>query len=118
MDTKEALEQTVKNTARDIENMAEGIYLIEDPETYGAVEEEFIESYTLDENYIIDRCGNMRGAWIYISLGGPTVWIDTMRGTVRGTWGHDAFEWGLSEQAQDWVCERAEEMYDTLNANY
>ena len=118
MDTKEALEQTVKNTADDIERMAAGTYQIEDPETYETIEEEFIESYTLDENYIIDSRGNMRGAWMYTTLGGPTVWIDTMRGTVRGTWGFDSFEWGLSAKAQDWVQEQAEEMYDTLNANY
>ena len=31
MDTKEALEQTVKNTADDIERMANGTYEIEDP---------------------------------------------------------------------------------------
>ena len=118
MDTKEALELTVKSTATDIETMAAGTYEIEDTETYETIEEEFIESYTLDENYIVDSRGNMRGAWIYTTLGGPTVWIDTMRGVVRGTWGHDAFEWGLSEKAQDWVQEQAEEMYDTLNANY
>ena len=69
-------------------------------------------------NYIVDSRGMMRGAWIYTTLGGPTVWIDTMRGVVRGTWGYDSFEWGLSEKAQDWVQEQAEEMYDTLNANY
>ena len=118
MDTKEALELTVKNAADDIERMANGTYEIEDPETYETIEEEFIDAYTLDENYIVDSRGMMRGAWIYTTLGGPTVWIDTMRGAVRGTWGTDSFEWGLSEKAQDWVQEQAEEMYDTLNANY
>ena len=118
MDTKEALEQTVKNTADDIERMADGTYEIEDPETYETIEEEFIDSYTLDANYVIDGRGNLRGAWLYMTLGGPTVWVDTMRGVVRGTWGTDEFEWGLSEKAQDWVCEQADEMYQNISANY
>ena len=102
MDTKEALEQTVKNTADDIEKMTNGTYERDDY-NYETIEEEFIDAYTLDANYVIDGRGNMRGAWLYMTLGGPTVWVDTMRGVVRGTWGTDSFEWGLSEKAQDWV---------------
>ena len=117
MDTKEALEQTVKNTADDIEQMTNGTYERDDY-NYETIEEEFIDAYTLDANYVIDRRGSMRGAWLYMTLGGPTVWVDTMRGTVRGTWGQDSFEWGLSERAQEWVCEQAEEMYQNINANY
>ena len=117
MDTKEALEQTVKNTADDIEKMTNGTYERDDY-NYETIEEEFIDAYTLDANYVIDGRGNMRGAWLYMTLGGPTVWVDTMRGVVRGTWGTDEFEWGLSEKAHDWVCEQADEMYQNINANY
>lgn len=117
MDTKEALEQTVKNTADDIEKMTNGTYERDDY-NYETIEEEFTDAYTLDANYVIDGRGNMRGAWLYMTLGGPTVWVDTMRGVVRGTWGTDSFEWGLSEKAQDWVCEQAEEMYQNISANY
>ena len=117
MDTKEALEQTVKNTADDIEKMTNGTYERDDY-NYETIEEEFIDAYTLDANYVIDGRGNLRGAWLYMTLGGPTVCVDTMRGVVRGTWGTDEFEWGLSEKAQDWVCEQADEMYQNISANY
>lgn len=30
---------------------------------------------------------NYRGSRIYVTLGGPTIWIDTTAHTVNGTWG-------------------------------
>ena len=32
---------------------------------------------------------NYRGARIYVTFGGPTIWIDTVTHTVNGTWGID-----------------------------
>ena len=117
MDTKDALKQTIEHVAIDIESMAEGCYDMSDCDGE-TIEEEFTDFYVLDVNYTVDRFGQLRGANLYVTLGGPTVWVDSMRGVVCGSWGTDSWERGLSQFAQEWVDERVEEMWDCLNANY
>ena len=34
--------------------------------------------------------GEYRGADVYITLGGPTIWIDTAAGMLRGEWWGDS----------------------------
>ena len=60
----------------------------------------------LDVEYTIDSSGNYIGARIYITLGGPTAWIDTRDGYVRGTWG--------TERAESWIPYEIAEIIDGI----
>lgn len=51
----------------------------------------FIES-VLDINYIHNYLGELIGAEITMTCGGPTVWIETRYSKIVGTWGSDRFE--------------------------
>lgn len=46
----------------------------------------------LDMEYTVDCFGEYKGANIYVTLGGPNVWIDTRDGYVKGAWGSDKAE--------------------------
>jgi hypothetical protein len=43
----------------------------------------------LDVEYTLSWNDVFLGARIYVTLGGPTVWIDTRAGLIYGAWGRD-----------------------------
>ena len=47
----------------------------------------------LDIQYIISRDGECLGGRVLVSFGGPTIWVDTVRGVVEGHW------WGEAKNA-------------------
>jgi len=44
---------------------------------------------TYDIRYLVDRDKRYMGAEIMVAGGGPTIWVDTWRATVKGYWGAD-----------------------------
>ena len=59
-------------------------------------------SDVLDIEYTINSSFEYVGAKVYITLGGPNVWIDTREGYVKGAWGCDREEaWIPSEIAEE-----------------
>lgn len=56
----------------------------------------------LDIEYTVSSRGEYLGSRIYVTLGGPNVWIDTRRGEIGGAWGTDrASIWLPSEIADE-----------------
>ena len=47
---------------------------------------------TYDIRYLVDRDKRYMGAEILVAGGGPTIWVDTWRATVKGYWGADRVE--------------------------
>lgn len=63
---------------------------------------------SLDIEYRVDSKGEYRGAYIWVTLGGPNIQIDTFSGYIKGAWGSDREEiWLPREIANeiDFVCE-------------
>lgn len=54
----------------------------------------------LDVEYTVDSSLDYKAAKIYVTLGGPTVWVDTAERAVKLAWGTDREEypldWGTS----------------------
>ena len=46
----------------------------------------------LDVDYIYNSRGELLGAEITMTCGGPNVWIETRYSKIVGTWGSDRFE--------------------------
>ena len=68
-------------------------------------------SDVLDIEYTIDSAGEYIGARIYVTLGGPNVWIDSREGYVRGAWGCD--------RAESWIpCEINDEINEIFKEYY
>ena len=76
--------------------IAEGIsnpVISNDEQEDGSVEQrggasEWMEG-TYDIRYLVDREKRYLGAEIMCAGGGPTIWVDTWRGQVKGWWGGD-----------------------------
>ena len=61
----------------------------------------------LDVEYTVNSLGEYIGARIFVTLGGPNVWVDTRDGVVGGAWGCDrATAWLPSE-----VCEEIDSIF-------
>lgn len=69
---------------------------------------EYFEDY-LDVKYVINDSGEYWGAYIYIELGGPNVWVDTIDHSVKLAWGGEKVEWGLSRKTVEKIDEIFEE---------
>ncbi len=66
----------------------------------------------LDVEYTIDSQREYIGARMYVTLGGPTVYIDTRDQMVRLCWGGERAEWGLSCNTCDALDDVLREMWE------
>ena len=85
----EQLRRMCKNIADGITNPVTS----NDEQEDGSVEQhggasEWMEG-TYDIRYLVDREKRYLGAEIMCAGGGPTIWVDTWRGQVKGWWGGD-----------------------------
>ena len=77
----ETCEEQLRRMCKDI---ADSITSPEEGETAAKWMED-----TYDIRYLVDRDKRYMGAEIMVAGGGPTVWVDTWRATVKGYWGAD-----------------------------
>lgn len=66
----------------------------------------------LDVEYTVDSNLDYKAAKIYVTLGGPTVWIDTRDNAVHLAWGTDTAWYPLDTDTAAAVDAAAEEAYD------
>lgn len=64
----------------------------------------------LDVEFTLDSRKNLIGVTVYVSLGGPTVWIDTRRQEVRCHWGFGDSWAGLDSD----ICEAITSYYEEM----
>lgn len=94
--------------ARDIAHDIERIVCADDIDALDAWFDD-----VLDTEYVVDSAKRYLGAHLYVTLGGPTAYVDTREGCVVVHWGDDhSATWGLSERASDALAEYASDMYD------
>lgn len=51
---------------------------------------DYIAENVLDTEYILDSSFRLIGVKLYVTLGGPTAWIDTRTKTIVTHWGTDS----------------------------
>lgn len=66
----------------------------------------------LDIEYIIASTREFQSARVYVTLGGPSCWIDTERRTVELRWGGESACYGLLSDTVDAVEEWAREQWE------
>lgn len=66
----------------------------------------------LDVEYTIDSNLEYKSARIYVTLGGPTVWVDTAEHAVKLAWGTDREEYPLDLDTCDYLDEVLEDEYN------
>lgn len=106
MTSKEQLQEEVRGIALELEAVACGKYNFStceiadnDGDDYGdtdgddesAFEGGFARYFedALDVEYRVDAQLRYRGAIVTVAVGGPTIYVDTCAGEVRGYWGSD-----------------------------
>ncbi len=87
----------------------------EAPEHCGAeCEALFVSDYladVLDYEITIDSQLEYKSAKIWVTLGGPNVWIDTAEKAVKLAWGTDRAEYALDWDTCDEIDEYMRELY-------
>lgn len=87
-----------------------------DPETVsGDFEELSVYDYmadVLDYEITIDSRLEYKSAKIYVTLGGPTVWVDTAERAVKLAWGTDRAEYPLDWDVSGHLDEVIEDEYN------
>lgn len=66
----------------------------------------------LDYEYTIASTGDFLGVRVYVTLGGPNVWIDTRNGVIAGAWGTDREETWLPSEIADEINDIFREYYE------
>ena len=108
---KKELQNYVDGIRADIVKLYEAEYTEEEREEMEENGEAFdLYSYfadALDVEYTMDSNGEYIGVRVFVTLGGPNVWVDTRYGEVGGAWGCDrASAWLPSE-----VCEEIDSIF-------
>lgn len=91
----------------------------EDPETCPSCGEELEQlglydwlADALDVEYTVDSNLDYKAAKIYVTLGGPTVWVDTEDRAVKLAWGTDREEYPLDRDTSARLDEVLEDEYN------
>lgn len=71
-------------------------------------------SDVLEVNYIINGDLSYKGVKVYITLGGPTVWIDTCTGTIELRWANESATYYLDGEIIEAIDEIWEEYYNGM----
>lgn len=121
MNTKDELRKMCEGIVDDLEKVCEGEYWTEEErkEREEDCKDCFMWGYLVDEDSAYDIeftvGSNMeyRAVSFMVACGSPNVWIDTRRGTVRGTWGLDSVEVDIPL----YVCNEIDEVGEMLFAS-
>lgn len=68
----------------------------------------------LDVEYRLDSALDLIGVSIYVTLGGPNVWIDTRARTIEGAWGTSRAWVGLDCD----VCDEIDRYYEDYISDF
>lgn len=67
----------------------------------------------LDIEVTYSLSGDYRGAKLYMTVGGPTIWIDTQTGSVEGRWATDSCSKWVDSDAIDELNNAIQELIET-----
>ena len=66
----------------------------------------------LDYEFTIDSTKDFRHGKIWVTLGGPNVWVDTETATVELRWGNESASFPIDYNARDELDEILREIYE------
>lgn len=71
---------------------------------------DWLNDNVLDYDYRCDSSHELESCRIWITLGGPNIWLDTGDKCLHGAWGTERVEWGVSMDICSYIEEYIEEM--------
>lgn len=106
----------VKRVRDEIEAVFDGRAEAEDTEDGAPVSLYDYFADALDIEYRINSDRTFKAAYIYITLGGPTVWVDTLEGAVMLHWGSTEARAYLRYEVKEEIEAMYEEYYNMIFA--
>jgi hypothetical protein len=92
----------------------------EDPEDWAKREavymSDFLGDSVLDIEVASGIDGEYRGCCAWVTLGGPTVWVDTARGLACASWGSDKVELSVAADAVAALDDEVRETWELARA--
>tara|TARA_R100001460_G_scaffold99894_1_gene143300 strand:- start:61 stop:396 length:336 start_codon:yes stop_codon:yes gene_type:complete len=73
-------------------------------------DDDYYEAYSI--KYIIGDDGSFHDVMIMLAGGGPTIWLDTWRQEIRGSWGCDTYTKYIYDH--DYILDYWEEQYQCI----
>ncbi len=98
-----------KRVAEEIEEYAAGKMVDDDGEKL-SLYDYLVDA--LDFEFIIDNRKEYKSSKIWITLGGPSIWIDTAERAVKIAWGTDREEYPLDWDVCDKIDDIMQEIYE------
>lgn len=71
-------------------------------------------SDVLDVEYTISSRGEYLGATVWVTIGGPSIWINTRYNEIRGRWGSESVDIWLPGEIAAEIDEIFEENYNCI----
>lgn len=68
----------------------------------------------LDYEFAISSRRDMLGVKVWVTLGGPNIWIDTREGYIKGAWGTDRADVWLPSEIADEISTIFEDIYNCI----
>ena len=72
---------------------------------------DYLTQNALDIEYTLDSNRELVGVAVYVTLGGPTCYLDTRRQEVVCHWGNEVGRWGLSGEVCDYINELERDIF-------
>ena len=85
--TRNELYDYCERIRANLENIYNGNEKNDDGETVTLWD--YVNGDALDFEYTISSDGSYLGVRLYVTLGGPNIWVDTRNGEIAGAWGTD-----------------------------
>ena len=101
-----------KGVADDLAEIYNG-KTVNDAGEIGTLQDYFLDN-ALDYEYCVDSIGGYKSVKIWVTYGGPNIWIDTERRAVCLAWGTDRAECPLDVNTWLAIDEIFSELYSTL----
>lgn len=111
-DRVEELEDLEELNDEEQEELAELKKRLEQGDSFSLYD--YVVREALDVEYTISSNGDMLGVRIYVTIGGPTVYIDTRDRVVRAHWGFDRDECYISYSTAEAIDDLYEILYEGL----
>ena len=115
MSTDKELKARVQSVANELKALYNADYTEEQRDELREIGEPccLYEYFTdvLDFEYAISSKKDFLGVKVWVTLGGPNIWIDTRDGEVKGAWGRDRESAWLPREVCDEIDSIFEELY-------
>lgn len=98
---------TEKALRRMMEDIKQDLMLAYDGELQSENPIDLLDYLTnaLDWDYRVDATRHLCSVRVWLTLGGPNIWVDTETKSIHGIWGYDRAEIPIDSELSEAICD-------------